>query len=201
MLVHTSTGLSVSPRLEWPDDSLRANEFFVMAVVCAREFSADYNDQQDLASEALLTVLRYKDNIQYPMQFLRRTIRNLCIDRSRSIGMRELTGYEWETSLGDLRADLLDQHCDPCEHLILRDTIERMESMLSPAEIRCYELMRQGYEQRDLPGLLRVSRQAVSRIVCSMRQKYLVVEGNLRGYGEPLWKGESKCLDTLPSSP
>lgn len=193
MLVHPSTGSPVSPRLEWPDDSLRAKELFMLAVVCAREFSADYNDQQDLASEALLAVLRYGNEIEFPKQFLRHTIRNLWIDRTRSIGTRELTGYEWETSLGDLRADLLDEHCDPCEHVILRDNIERMESMLSPAEHRCYELMRQGYEQRDLPVLLCISRQAVSRMVSSIRRKYLRVENDLQGYGGPLLKGESKC--------
>lgn len=201
MLVHTSTGLSVSPRLEWPDDSLSANELFVMAVVCAREFAANYNDQQDLASEALLAVLRYRDDIRFPMQFLRRTIRNLWIDRSRSMGAQELTGCEWETSLGDLRADLFDQPRDPCEHLILRDTIDRMVCMLSPAELRCYELMRQGYEQRDLPVLLSISRQAVSRIVSSMRRKYLDVESDHQGHGEPLWKGELKCFETHPSLP
>lgn len=175
MLVHTSIGLSVSPRLEWPDDSPSANELFIMAVVCAREFAADYNDQQDLASEALLAVLHYKDDIQFPMQFLRRTIRNLWIDRSRSIGSRELTGYEWETATGDLRAELV-QPIDPCEQLILRDTIEQMESILSPAERRCYELMREGYEQRDLHALLSISRQAVSKMVSSIRGKYLNIE-------------------------
>lgn len=51
-----------------------------------------------------------------------------------------------------------------------------MESMLSPSERRCYDLMCQGYEQRDLPALLGVSRQAVSRMVASIRRKYLNIE-------------------------
>ena len=173
---HTSTGLPVSPVSEWSHDSPRMNELFVMAVVCAREFSADYNDQQDFASEGLLAILRYKGDIRFPMQFLRRTIRNLWIDRSRSTGTRELTGYEWEASLGDLHSDLAYKPCDPCERLVLRDTIERMELMLSPAEHRCYELMRKGYEQRDLPELLEISRQAVSRMIISIRRKYLDIE-------------------------
>ena len=75
-----------------------------------------------------------------------------------------------------------------------------MVSVLSPAERRCYELMRQGYEQRDLPALLSVSRQAVSRMVSSMRRKYMDVEGDLQSYGEPLWEGELKCLETHLSS-
>lgn len=149
------------------------NELFVMAVVCAREFSADYNDQQDFASEGLLAILRYKGDIRFPMQFLRRTIRNLWIDRSRSTGARELTGCEWEVFPGESHADLAYERCDPSECLILRDTIERMELMLSPAERRCYELMRKGYEQRDLPELLEISRQAVSKTVSSIRRKYL----------------------------
>lgn len=167
MSVHTPAG--------FPADFHRADELFATAVACAREFSRDYNEQQDLASEALLAVLSYQDEIRFPRQFLRRTIRNLCIDRSRSIGSRELTGCEWESSLDHLCADP-DQSCDPCEHLMLLDSIERMESMLSPAERRCYELMRQGYEQRDLPSLLNVSRQAVSRMVASIRRKYLSTE-------------------------
>ncbi len=170
MLVHTSAGLTASPRLEWPDDSLRACELFAIAACCAREFSPDYNDQQDLASEALLAVLRYQDPIEFPKQFLRRTIRNLCIDRSRSIGSRELVGADVNIQ-PDCR-----QACDPCEQLILRDTIERMASILSPAESRCYGLMLQGYEQSDLPALLGISRQAVSRMIASIRRKYLAVE-------------------------
>ncbi len=176
MLVHTSQGTGVPTACPWSDHSHRAVELYAIAVVCAREFSADYNDQQDLASEALLAALRYTHDIQFPWQFLRRTIRNLCIDRSRSIGARELTGCEWETSLGELAADLVGEPCDPCEHLVLRDTIRRMESMLSPSERRCYDLMCQGYEQRDLPAMLGVSRQAVSRMIVSIRRKYTYLE-------------------------
>ena len=167
----------MTPNLEWPDDFHRADELLTIAVTCAREFSADYNDQQDLASEALLAVLLYAGDIQYPRQFLRMTIRNLCIDRSRSIGARELNGIEWETLIGRLDSDLVHDPCDPSEHLALRETIERMESSLSPGEHRCYDLMRRGYEQRDLPGLLSVSRQAVSRMIASIRRKYLRIEG------------------------
>lgn len=175
MLVHPSKGLTASPRPEWPDDSLRVRELFAIAASCAREFSPDYNDQQDLAAEALLAVLRYRDAIRFPKQFLRRTIRNLCIDRSRSIGKWEITGLDWEISLDDLFDDS-GLPGNPCEHLILRDTIERVESVLSPAEFRCYQLMRQGYEQSDLPALLGISRQAVSRVVSSIRRKYLNIE-------------------------
>ena len=176
MLDRRSTRLYVSPRPQRSNHSDPAIELFKLASACSREFAANYNDQQDLASDALLAALRYRGDIRFPRQFIRRTIRNLCIDRSRSIGARELIGCESEASLGDLRAESSDQPCDVCEYVALRQTIERMEAMLSPAERRCYELMRRGYEQRDLPAMLGVSRQAVSRMVASIRRKYLVIE-------------------------
>jgi DNA-directed RNA polymerase specialized sigma24 family protein len=141
-----------------------------IALACAREFAGDYNDQQDLASQALLSVLQYGGDIMHVRQFVRTVVRNLCINQHRSIRSRELTiGDEYEC------LDEADA-CDPTLVLILGDTLARMEGSLTPGELRCYGLLAEGFEQQDLPGLLGVSRQAVSKMIASMRRKYLEAE-------------------------
>ena len=56
------------------------------------------------------------------------------------------------------------------------DTLDRLLRRLTPAELKCYELLKEGHEQRDLPGIMGVSRQAVSKILTSMRRKYEELE-------------------------
>lgn len=153
-------------------DSPNAEQLHAIAFACAREFSRDYNDQQDLASQGLLAALQYKGDIFFPRQFMRLTIRNLAINHAKSVGAREIPACDRE----DLWASHGQSESDPCDRLILSDTLGRMECALTPAERRCYELLRTGYEQRDLPRLLNVSRQAVSQLLQSIRRKYLAAE-------------------------
>ena len=56
--------------------------------------------------------------------------------------------------------------------MILRDTLDRLLRRLTPAELKCYGLLKEGHEQKDLPGIMGVSRQAVSKILTSIRRKY-----------------------------
>ena len=145
---------------------LDIQELQVIASAYARQFARDYNDQQDLTSQALLATLQYGKPILYPKQFLWTTIRNLALSYAR----------------GRLRCDQeLNFDAIPesenaaglCPNLILSDTLSRLETMLTSSELRCYRLLRQGLEQRDLPRLLSISRQAVSQILLSIRRKYL----------------------------
>lgn len=177
MLVHTESGPATAVRPAGPShNSPEADELHAIALACAREFCSDYNNQQDLASRTLLAALQYNEVIQFPEQFMRKTARNLAINHARSVGARELTGCQQESALHNACLREAGLALDPCSHLILSDTLSRMERELTPSELRCYRLLCEGYEQRDLPRLLGVSRQAVSRILASIRGKYLAAD-------------------------
>jgi len=62
------------------------------------------------------------------------------------------------------------------ERLIVRDTLDRLLERLTPAETRCYELLKNGYEQRDLARTLGISRQAASKFLRSIRNKFKELE-------------------------
>lgn len=145
---------------------LDIQELQAIASACARQFARDYNDQQDLTSQAILAALQYGKPILYPKQFLRTTIRNLAVSRARS--------RVWCSQ--ELASDAIcesENAAGLCPNLILSDTLSRLETMLTSSELRCYRLLCQGFEQRDLPRLLNISRQAVSQILLSIRRKYL----------------------------
>jgi len=144
---------------------LGIQELRAIASACARQFARDYNDQQDLTSQAILAVLQYGKPVLYPKQFLRTTVRNLAIGSARA---RERHGHEHALDA----ATESRNHTDPCRSLIVSDALGRLEMALTPSELRCYRLLCQGFERRDLPRLLNISRQAVSQILQSIRKKY-----------------------------
>ena len=152
---------------------------------CASEFASSYDDRQDLAAEICLALLRYREDIQYPTQFVRTVARNLAINRC-VYGSRA-----WEVAETDLRESTLDDPSvplveyvrsknsaqpDPSIGVEARDTLIRLEQKLAPSEKRCYELLKQGFEQEDLPRLMGITKQAISKLMQSIRRKYLALE-------------------------
>ena len=153
---------------------------------CASEFVSSYDDRQDLAAEIHLVLLRYRRPIEYPAQFVRTVARNLAINRCvYGSGAWEVSESEFGESVADgssipfveyLRSkDLLGP--DPSFSIQARDTLIRLEKMLSPSEKRCYDFLKQGFEQEDLSELIGITKQAVSKLIQSIRRKFLVIDG------------------------
>jgi len=57
-----------------------------MALVASRQYCRDYNDQQDLASQALMAALQYDRPIEFPRRFMRTIVRNILLNHIRSVG-------------------------------------------------------------------------------------------------------------------
>ena len=181
------------PHLSVSNEASTIEEMRAMALAYARAFSHDYNDQQDLTSQAILAVLQYRKPILYPKQFLRTTIRNLAVSRARS-RVRCSQELAFDSIFESENSAAL------CPNLILSDTLSRLESELTPSELRSYRLLCQGFEQRDLPRLLNVSRQAVSQTILSIRRKYLDVEAEENRSASSSRKHESKGVGDVSQS-
>ncbi|MBP6963758.1 MAG: sigma-70 family RNA polymerase sigma factor [Armatimonadetes bacterium] len=135
---------------------------------CAEHYAASYDERQDLISDTVRALLEYGKPIEHPKTFIWTTVRRLAINHGCvGAGAREFSNTE------DLiEADTSEDPMRLPETVILRDTLARFLKRLTPAETGCYELLKAGFEQRDLPGLMGVSRQAVSKLLTSMRAKY-----------------------------
>ena len=152
---------------------------------CASEFTSSYDDRQDLAGEIRLALLSYPKGVSYPSQFVRTVARNLAINRY-AYGSRawEVTETEiCELSVDDSSVPFVEYMRsreslanDPSLSIEMRDTLLQVEKRLSPSEKHCYQLLKQGFEQEDIPQFLGISKQAVSKIIHSIRRKYLRVE-------------------------
>lgn len=135
---------------------------------CAEHCAGSYDERQDLISDTVRAILEYGKPIEHPKTFIWTTVRRLAINHGRvGAGAREFSNTE------DLiEADPSEDPMRLSETVILRDTLARFLKRLTHAEAGCYELLEAGFEQRDLPGLMGVSRQAVSKLLTSMRSKY-----------------------------
>ena len=135
---------------------------------CAAQYSGGYDERQDLISDAVRALLEYDKPIEHPRSFIWTTVRRLAINRgSVGAGARELSNAD-----DVIDAEIEDAELPFSETVILRDTLERLLSRLTRAELTCYDLLKLGYEQRDLPGLMGISRQAVSKLMNAIRRKY-----------------------------
>lgn len=151
---------------------------------CAAQYSRNSDDREDLYLDIVVRLLEYPERVQHAKQFIRTTARNLAINRSR-IGSRY-----WEITESGLtpadddsvdlplesRAAVKPTETDPLDTMILQDTLLRMEECLLPSEKRVYSLLQEGYQQSDLAQLLAVSKQAVSKVIHSIREKFLAAE-------------------------
>lgn len=135
---------------------------------CAEHYAGSYDERQDLISDTVRALLEYRKPIDHPKTFIWTTVRRLAINRGCvGAGAREFSNTE------DLiEADAAEDPMRLSETVILRDTLARFLERLTPAEKGCYALLKAGFEQRDLPGLMSVSRQAVSKLLTSMRGKF-----------------------------
>ena len=151
---------------------------------CAAQYSRNSDDREDLYLDIVVRLLEYPERVQHAKQFIRTTARNLAINRSR-IGSRywEVT----ESQLASADDDDIDLsleslaavrpgETDPVHTIVLQDTLLRMEECLLPSEKRVYSLLQEGYQQSDLAQLLAVSKQAVSKVIHSIREKFLAAE-------------------------
>lgn len=139
---------------------------------CAEQYSVNYDERQDLISDAVRALLEYGKPIEHPKSFIWTTVRRLAINRGCvGANAREFSNADvlFEEDIAEARSGL-------SETIILRDTLDRLLRRLTPGELKCYELLKEGHEQRDLPGIMGVSRQAVSKILTSMRRKYEELE-------------------------
>mgnify|MGYP000855178065 FL=1 len=137
-----------------------------------KQISVNYDERQDLISDTVRALLEYDRPIEYPKSFIWTTVRRLAINR----GCVGAGAREFSNSDGVIEADPAETQAGPSETVILRDTLERLLKRLTPAEMRCYELLKDGYEQRDLPKLMGVSRQAISKLLNAIRRKYEELE-------------------------
>ena len=138
---------------------------------CAARCAANYDQREDLMSDTIAALLEYRGHIEHPRGFIRTTVRNLAINRG-CVGPGA-----WEISNLDL--DLEDDECSEIslsDLSMIRDILDHLLERLTPSEARCYNLLKGGYEQRDLPGLLGICRQAASKLVAGIRRKYLSLE-------------------------
>ena len=138
---------------------------------CAARCAANYDQREDLISDTIAALLGYGGHIEHPRGFIRTTVRNLAINQG-CVGPGA-----WEIS--NLGLDLEDDQCseiDLSDLSIIRDTLDHLLERLTPGEAGCYNLLKAGYEQRDLPKLLGISRQAASKLVAGIRRKYLSLE-------------------------
>lgn len=147
---------------------------------CAKAHSDCYDDEQELMSSVTLRLLQYPKPIEYPEQFVRVMARNLAINKSRTgSGLWEIVESEMsdETAGETGKAAPSPQSSGLVEQILLKETLVRLERMLSPAEAKCYKLLKDGFEQADLPEKLGVSRQAVSKLMKEIRRKFLMADG------------------------
>ncbi len=150
---------------------------------CARENSKSYDEWQDLAAETRLALLSYPEQIKHPAQFIRIVTRNIAINR-KSYGCEAWETPESEfcytdestTPLVEFIQSKSQTEIDPMRTLELRDTLLRMEERLTASEKRCYQLLKKGFEQEDLARLMGISKQAVSKLIMSIRRKFLTAE-------------------------
>lgn len=145
---------------------------------CAAQYSRSYDDREELISRVVIALLEYAKPIQHPRKFIRVTAKNLALNSARvGCGLWETV----ESEIADLQEvekmartslhEPLDESSTE-NVVVLKDTLLRLEGMLSPAERRCYQLLKEGLEQRDLARLLGISRQGVYKILRSIRKKY-----------------------------
>jgi len=138
---------------------------------CAARCAADYDQREDLISDTVTALLEYDGHIEHPKGFIRTTVRNLAINQGVvGPGAREISNVDLDLE-DEERAEM-----ELCDLNIIRDTLNRLMERLTPSEAVCYSLLKAGYEQRDLPGLLGISRQAVSKLVVGIRQEYMSLE-------------------------
>ncbi|HET6455156.1 MAG TPA: hypothetical protein VFI02_12185 [Armatimonadota bacterium] len=138
---------------------------------CAARCAADYDQREDLISDTVTALLEYDGHIEHPKGFIRTTVRNLAINQGVvGPGAREISNSD------------LDLEGDQCSEInlsdlsVLRDTLDHLLERLTPAEAGCYNLLKAGYEQRDLPKLLGISRQTAFKLLAGIRRKYLSLE-------------------------
>lgn len=139
---------------------------------CADQYSANYDERQDLISDAVHALLEYGKPIEHPRSFIWTTVRRLAINR----GCVGAGAREFSNSDVVLDANIIEERSGLTETVILRDTLERLLARLTPAEMKCYGLLKDGYEQKDLPRIMGVSRQAVSKLLRAIRRKYEELE-------------------------
>lgn len=139
---------------------------------CAKRSADSYDEREDLVSDTVKALLEYDKQIEHPRSFIRTTVRRLATNRACvGAGARELNNSELGVEMESVVAET-----ELSVSVIIRDTLQRLLQSLTPAEARCYELLKAGYEQRDLPRLLGISRQAVSKLLAGIRWKYEVLE-------------------------
>ena len=139
---------------------------------CAEQYSVNYDERQDLISDAVRALLEYGKPIEHPKSFIWTTVRRLAINRGCvGAGAREFSNAD--TMFED---DIAEPQPGFPETIILRDTLDRLLVRLTPAELACYEILKEGHEQRDLPGIMGVSRQAISKMLTAIRRKYEALE-------------------------
>jgi len=148
---------------------------------CASQFCRSYDDREELASRVVLTLLEYGRPISHPHKFIRIVTKNLALNSTRvGSGVWETVESEMAgASRGENFRSLLDASDSepPIEQaVLLKDTLIRMEEMLSPAERRCYDMLKQGLEPKDLSVALGVSRQFVHKMLRSIRKKYVIAD-------------------------
>lgn len=139
---------------------------------CAEQYSGNYDERQDLVSDAVRALLEYEKPIEHPKSFIWTTVRRLAINRGCvGAGAREFSNADtvFEDDIAVSRQAL-------SETVILRDTLERLLVRLTPTELACYEMLKEGHEQKELAGIMGVSRQAVSKLLTSIRRKYEELE-------------------------
>ncbi len=135
---------------------------------CAEQYSGSYDERQDLIADAVHALLEYGKPIEHPRSFIWTTVRRLAINRGCvGAGAREFSNADTV-----MEADIAEERSGLQETVILRDTLRRLLKRLTPTEMKCYDLLKEGYEQKDLPELMGVSRQAVSKLLCAIRRKY-----------------------------
>jgi DNA-directed RNA polymerase specialized sigma24 family protein len=140
---------------------------------CAREFADRSDEREDLVCEAVEALLGYRRPIRHPRGFVRALVRNLAINR-RCAGAqsRELTNSDAALELGDSERRVLELPAV----IVIRETLELLTRSLTRSESQCYELLKAGHDRKDLPRLLGISRQAVSKLLRGIRRKYEALE-------------------------
>ena len=149
---------------------------------CASQFCRSYDDREELASRVVLTLLEYSKSISHPRKFIRIVTKNLALNSTRvGSGLWETVESEMAgASAGEDFKTLLDaSDSEPAMEraVVLKDTLIRMEALLSPAESRCYALLKQGLEQKDIANALGISRQCVHKMLRSIRKKFEIADG------------------------
>ncbi len=145
---------------------------------CASQYCRSYDDREELISRVIVALLEYENPISHPKKFIRITTKNLALNAMRvGSGLwetveSEIADSEIAEESGRRAIEESDSGVRTETVVLLKDTLLRLQEMLSPSERRCYELLKKGLEQRDLAKAMGISRQGVCKLLKSIRKKY-----------------------------